>query len=129
MTTAWNQSLGEGCDTYVIALDISGACDRVWHRGIIAKRHSLGIDGKLLSLLQDYFKGRSFVLGPLLWNVYFDDILQLVPQAQAYADDCTLSFTCRHGEHFEVISKINETFELILAWSSKRHSSPGENPT
>jgi len=59
MTTAWNQSLDEGCDTYVIALDIAEAFDRVWHRGIIAKLHSLGIDGKLLSLLQDYLKGTS----------------------------------------------------------------------
>lgn len=140
MTTAWNQLLDEGCDTYVTALDIAGAFDRVWHRGIIAKLHSLGIDDKLLSLLHDYRKGRSLqaainghtseypveasvpqgsVLGPLLWNVYFDDILQLVPQAQAYADDCTLSFTCRRGEHFEVISKINETLELILAWGKR----------
>lgn len=34
------------------------------------------------------------VLGTLLWNAYHRDILQLTPQAQAYTDDCALTFTC-----------------------------------
>lgn len=29
-------------------------------------------------------------LDPIVWKVYFDDILQLVPQAKAQDDDCTL---------------------------------------
>ena len=141
MATGWNKNLDSAKDTFVIALDIAGAFDRVWHKGIVAKLQSLGIDGNLLSLLQDYLQGRTLrvavnghsssehpvgasvpqgsVLGPILWNVYFDDILQLVPQAQAYADDCTLAFTCNRDNHQETVTHINATLELILAWGRR----------
>ena len=87
--------------TYVIALDIAGAFDRVWHAGIIAKLESMGIHGNLLMMLESYLRDRRFhvvvnghsskeypvgasvpqgsVIGPLLWNVYFNDILHLIP--------------------------------------------------
>ncbi|XP_069998232.1 uncharacterized protein [Penaeus vannamei] len=51
------KSLDQGKDT-IIALDIVGASDRVWHRGLIATLNSLGIRGHLLHLLQDYLQGR-----------------------------------------------------------------------
>ncbi|KAG0709491.1 hypothetical protein GWK47_023840 [Chionoecetes opilio] len=31
-------------------------------------------------------------------NVYFNDILQLIPEARTYADDCTLTFTCERSD-------------------------------
>jgi len=141
LTTAWQESLDAGGETFVIALDIAGAFDRVWHKGIIAKLRSLGIAGPLLSLLEDYLHGRTMqvvvngqtsskfpieasvpqgsVIGPLLWNVYFNDILQLIPNAQAYADDCTLSFTCSHPSRKETVHHINNVMGLIVAWSKK----------
>ena len=138
MSTTWNSALDSGKDTYVIALDIAGAFDRVWHRGIITKLKSFGLDGNLLMLLQDYLQGRSLrvvinghtsdehpveasvpqgsVLGPLLWNIYLNDILQLIPQAYAYADDCTLTFTCSRDDRPTTISRINQALNLILEW-------------
>ena len=47
------------------------------------------------------------VVGPLLWNVYFNDILQLIPEAYAYADDCTLTFTCNDISRQDTIAKIS----------------------
>ena len=141
LTTTWQKSLDTGKDTCVIALDIAGAFDRVWHKGIIAKLKSLGITGDLLLLLQDYLQGRTLqvvvnghtsseypieasvpqgsVIGPLLWNVYLNDILQLVPQAHAYADDCTLSFTCDSQNREDTAQHITSTLGLITAWSNK----------
>jgi len=58
-SSSWSQALDDGQDTYVIALDIAGAFDRVWHRGIISKLRSFGISGDLLDLLQNYLHGRS----------------------------------------------------------------------
>ena len=103
LTTSWQQSLDKGKYTYVIALDIAGAFDRVWHRGIIARLKSFGIEGDLLMLFENYLKGRKIhvvvnghtsseypieasvpqgsAIGPLLWNIYFNDILQLIPEA------------------------------------------------
>ena len=141
LTSAWNISLDKGRDTYVIALDIAGAFDRVWHAGLICKIKSLGIDGNLLGLIKDYLQDRVFqvvvngytssehkiqasvpqgsVLGPLFWNIYFDDILHLISEAHAYADDCTLTFTCNRDDHLQTVLHINETLKTIVSWGKK----------
>ena len=84
------------------------------------------------------------VIGPLLWNIYFNDILHLIPEAYAYADDCTLTFTCSRENRHATILRINETLKLIVAWGkrwqvslapektqviliSRRHETPDEN--
>jgi len=140
-SAAWNQSLDRGEDTFVVALDIAGAFDRVWHQGITTKLRSLGISGELLHLLQDYLNGRTLrvvvnghtstelpvkasvpqgsVLGPLLWNVYFNDILQLIPEATAYADDCTLTFTCERNERHNTVVRINQALQSIASWAKR----------
>ena len=50
----WQDALDEDLDTLVIALDIAGAFDRVWHARIVEKLRSKGIQGDLLVLFQDY---------------------------------------------------------------------------
>ena len=141
MSSDWNKHLDKGEDCYVVALDIAGAFDRVWHAGLISKIRSLGIDGNLLELIKSYLKNREFhvvvngyssneyeiaasvpqgsVLGPLFWNIYFDDILHLIPEASAYADDCTMNFICKNGNHHLTISHINETLKSIASWGRK----------
>ena len=59
------------------------------------------------------------MLGPLFWNIYFDDILHLIPEAQAYADDCTLSFPCKDNNHYQTIIHINEALKTIVSWGKK----------
>lgn len=141
LSSKWNKSLDNGEYTYVIALDIAGAFDRVWHGGLITKLKSLGINGNLLCLIHDYLDNRTLhvaingqvsgdypigasvpqgsVIGPLLWNVYFNDLLQMIPQAYAYADDCTLTFTCTKENREGTIRKINETLKLINSWGRR----------
>ena len=141
MTTLWNKALDKGEFTFVIALDIAGAFDRVWHNGLLAKLKCLGIDGELLDLMASYLQDRNFkvvvggyestehtiqasvpqgsVLGPLLWNIFFDDILHLISEAQAYADDCTMHFTCNHNELKSTIHKINGTLRLISSFCKR----------
>ncbi|XP_050688373.1 uncharacterized protein LOC126981400 [Eriocheir sinensis] len=58
LSQEWQDSL-EGLDTLVVALDIAGAFDRVWHSGLLAKLCAKGIEGSLLTLLEDYLHGRS----------------------------------------------------------------------
>ncbi|KAG0718178.1 RNA-directed DNA polymerase from mobile element jockey [Chionoecetes opilio] len=130
-------------DTFVVALDIAEAFDRVWHRGLAAKLRSLVVRGALLQLIQDYLQDRTLrvvinghisihgqqpihatipqdrVLGPLLWNVYFNDILQLIPEAQAYADDCTLAFTCDRRDWHDMVCRINLALDNIVTWSNR----------
>ena len=85
----WQDAL----DIFVVALDIAGAFDRVWHKKLCTK----GIQCDLLVLLQDYLQGRTLqvvingqssrpfpiqalvpqgsVLGPILWNISIDGFL------------------------------------------------------
>ncbi|XP_047485873.1 uncharacterized protein LOC125036956 [Penaeus chinensis] len=56
LTTIWHQALDTRKDTIVVALDIAGAFDSVWHKGLASKMKSFGIDGNLLMLLEDYSK-------------------------------------------------------------------------
>ena len=153
MSTDWNKALDNGKYTYVIALDIAGAFDRVWHKGLIAKLLSFGLDSDVTDLMENYLMDRFLkvavngytskeckigasvpqgsVLGPLLWNIYFNDILQLIPEAYAYADDCTLTFTYSDEERKETIMKINETLKLISEWGEKWQITlaPEKNPS
>ena len=54
LSNSWHDSLDKGSATCVIALDIAGAFDRVWHDGLMEKLRAIGIDGILLSMLSDY---------------------------------------------------------------------------
>lgn len=140
-SAACNHALDRGEDTFVVALDIAGAFDRVWHQGITTKLRSLGICDDVLCLLQDYLHDRTLrvvvnghtstehpikasvpqgsVLGPLLWNVYFNDLLQLIPEAKAYADDCTLTFTCDKSERQNTVLRINQILQSITSWGKR----------
>lgn len=55
-------SLDNGRGTLVIALDITGAFDRVWHAGLLEKLRAIGIQGRLLMLMSDYLQGRTLHL-------------------------------------------------------------------
>ncbi|KAG0717399.1 putative RNA-directed DNA polymerase from transposon X-element [Chionoecetes opilio] len=49
-------ALDQGKATAVVALDIEGAFDRVWHEALVTKLRATGIDGALLPPLRDYMR-------------------------------------------------------------------------
>ena len=57
----WHDSLRTSMDTIVIALDITGAFDRVWYAGLLEKLHAKGIQGHLLMLMNYYLQGRTYM--------------------------------------------------------------------
>ena len=99
----------------LVSFDISRAFDTVWHEGLLYKLKSIGVIGNLLRLVASFLsdrKGRASVggcesepvalqlgvpqgsvLGPMLWNIYFNSIGEVIkescPEAAwgAYADD------------------------------------------
>ncbi|ROT84243.1 hypothetical protein C7M84_022575 [Penaeus vannamei] len=134
---SWSDVLGTGRNAIVIGLDIAGAFDRVWHGGLLSKFTSLGISGDLHTPLRDHLQGRTLsvvkdhqskqcpikasvpqgsVPGPILWNVFINDLLQLVPGVTAYADDCTLSVSYEKEESQAAIAQVNTALELIETW-------------
>lgn len=46
------------------------------------------------------------VFGLILWNVNFNDLLQTIPAASAYANDCTISRTYKRKEVQDVIESV-----------------------
>src|SRR5262245_11468927 len=57
-TQRWENTLDNGSDVRIIALDISRAFDRVWHNGLLSKLMSLGIGGRLYRWIRDFLSGR-----------------------------------------------------------------------
>ncbi|MPC85502.1 RNA-directed DNA polymerase from mobile element jockey [Portunus trituberculatus] len=57
-------------------------------------------------------------LGPLLWNVYINDLLHLIPNARAYADDVTLTQSYRPQEETATQSQLSDTLSRIIAWGN-----------
>ena len=94
-------------------LDISKAFDKVWHDGFIFKLKAYGIEGELLSLLENYLQNREqrvalngqtsewrkinseipqgSLLGPLLFLIYINDLPDgLTSICKIFADDTPL---------------------------------------
>ena len=114
-------SFDKGITTQAVYLDISKAFDRVWHTGLLSKLEAVGIRGKLLNWFRDYlscrmqatvikgeksdFKGVSAgvpqgsVLGPLLFLIYINDIVNTIQSViKLFADDTSLSLALNNSD-------------------------------
>ena len=140
LSSKWSKALDKGLQTLVLALDIAGAFDRVWHGGLIVKLKSVGITGNLLNILENYLEGRSLkvcingvtsceypilagvpqgsVLGPLMWLIYCNDCLNILPEADAFADDVTLSATCEPKDLQAAVKQFNMRLKLLHMWGN-----------
>ena len=96
----WTKSLEDGCVVDVIYFDLAKAFDSVPHIRLLTKLKSYGLTEKLLGWLRSYLVGRrqkvvingysstwcevssdvpqGSVLGPLLFNIYVNDIASQV---------------------------------------------------
>ena len=64
-------------------------------------------------------RGFGSVLGPILWNIYFNDLLQSALSASAYADDCTFSWTYAREKLQDVVQSVNKQLTDIMAWGDR----------
>ena len=106
-------------ETRAVFLDISKACDKVWHEGVIFKLKRSDISGNLLNFFENYLSNRyqrvvlngtesnwksleagvpqGSVLGTLLFLVYINDLTDNISCGmRLFADDSSL-FTCVKG--------------------------------
>ncbi len=123
----------------VIFLDISKAFDKVWHKGLMEKLKRCGISGDLLLWFEDYLKDRmqrvvingqaslwgiikagvpqGAVLGPLLFLLFIDDLVQAVTHCsiRLFADDTCLFIEV--DNRVDTAALINIDLESIQKWS------------
>ena len=117
----------------VVSLDISGAFDHVYHHEVLKELAVRKDPVYLIRIIEDYFKGRRVavatanrtvdrgcpqgsVLGPILWNIVYDVVLQLLRlfgiTVFAFADDTLLLIPAHKA--IELQNKINEVMNLIV---------------
>ncbi len=132
------EALNKGKEIRVVFCDISKAFDKVWHRGLIHKLKSAGIRGKLLSWFISYLENRKqrviiegensdwkpvkagvpqgSVLGPLLFLIYINDIVNVVEsQVKLFADDTSLFIIVE--DPISAANSLNSDLTNISDWS------------
>ena len=115
------KNVADGEIVDVVYLDFQKAFDTVPHARLLKKLHSYGIDGELLAWITEYLKDRSqvvivngesstagavlsgipqgTVLGPLLFVIYINDILDKInSEGLLFADDAKIfrSISCKN---------------------------------
>ena len=59
LTDRLSRALDNNFDAWVIALDISKAFDKVWHKGLLHKLEGYGINGRVLPIIKSFLTGRT----------------------------------------------------------------------
>jgi hypothetical protein len=113
ITNEFGKALDNGKEVRVVFCDVSKAFDRVWHKGLLTKLKSIGIQGPLLSWIENYLLDRkqmvvindccsdwrnvcagapqSSILGPLFFPIYINDIVADIHSSiKLFADDTSL---------------------------------------
>ena len=134
------KSLENGNDVCFVSLDASAAFDRVWHDGLLYKLQSKGITGKLLQWLESYLKNRQqrvvikgqysewsrvaagvpqgSILGPLLFLIYIDDIVNdIEANIFLFADDTSILEAITDPKI--TFERINRDLSKLSVWSEQ----------
>ena len=134
------KALDEGKEVRAIFCDVSKAFDRVWHKGLLYKLQTIGISGPLLAWFKDYLDNRrqrvvlpgavsgwtslkagvpqGSILGPLLFLVYINDIVEDIHSAiRLFADDTSLYIIVE--DPLRAADQLNSDLAKIHLWANK----------
>ena len=127
--------------TFMLALDIQGAYDRVWHEGLLAKLMDLDIPASLVGWIHAFLSGRTAglrvgesiehrqldmgvpqgsPLSPILFLVFIDDLvrdLSAIAHAQAFADDVVVWWHAGKGDSGETVGQ--RILGVVEQWSTE----------
>ena len=129
-------------EAFVVALDLSKAFDRIWHKGLLHKLKSYGITGSYHAIISDFLTNRQIkvmldgqssavflinsevpqisILGPTLFLLFINDLPDALQSKVAlYADDSTIfcsSLGRRDASRTELCSMRDRDLAQVLAW-------------
>nr|CAH7755103.1 unnamed protein product [Callosobruchus chinensis] len=125
----------------LITLDVRNAFSTARWSIILEKLQVIGVQQYLIKIIESYFRGRRViidreedievtmgvpqgsVLGPTLWNVLYEGVLQLeLPDGAttvAFADDLALVVAAKDEK--ELTIRVNDFLFLIDRWMGKPH--------
>ena len=133
LTHTWSSSLKNFGESFVVALDISKAFDRVWHKALLAKLPAYGFTPSFCKLISNFLSNRfisvvvdgatsaSFpvssgvpqgsVLSPTLFLLFINDLLHATASdVHSFADDSNLhkssSFQCQPSSNARSQSRL-----------------------
>ena len=132
------QLLDEGKEVRVIFCDISKAFDRVWHKGLLYKHYSVGISEPLPRWFTDFLDKKKqcvvlprtvsswtsikagvpqgSILGPLLFLVYINDIVENIHSSiRLFADDTNLYIIV--DDPIDSANQFNNDLQMIHLWA------------
>ena len=140
LTHVWSSSLRNFGESFVVALDISKAFDRVWHKALLTKLPAYGLTPSFCKLISSFLSNRfisvvvdgatsaSFpvssgvpqgsVLSPTLFLLFINDLLQATASGvHSFAHDSNL-----HKSSFQCQPSSNARSQSHLAMSSNINS-------
>lgn len=130
----------------IVFLDISGAFDRTWHHGILHKLLEYNVPTYIVAWIREFLSGRTAlfsdgsetyemslqqgcpqggVLSPVLWNVMFNEMLQIgsddlvgddsCMKTVGYADDAAI--VCRAPTTEQASKYLTEYLKRVSSWA------------
>ena len=135
----WTSNIENGTPTDVIYLDFRKAFDSVPHQRLLLKLRSYGVDGKLLSWIEDFLSERRqrvvvngrasgwipvdsgvpqrSVLGPLLFLLCINDLPDgLQCSVRMFADDSKIFSSVQNDADFTMLQS---DIDQAVAWSDR----------
>ena len=132
----WQNALADNKKVGAVLIDLSKAFDCLPHDLLLAKLSAYGLGNDSLKLMHSYLSSRKHrvrigshlsswldiflgvpqgsILGPLLFNIFINDLFYIIQEIANFADDNTLSSTGSSID--EVNRKLLYHLHILLEW-------------